>query len=161
MGIRRLARQRALQLLYSLEYGDQPFEAAEGEFLSVNARERRKGWGPFPQQLARITFEHRQELDPEIAGALQNWTIDRLPRLDHLCMRMALCEFRFFPEIPLKTTINEYVELAKLFGTEDSPPYVNAVLDRLAQNYKHKDFELKESNGAAKKEVKPAAEKQP
>ena len=140
MGIRHLARQRALQLLYALEHKDVPFEVEEADFLAVNAR-RRKGWGPFAKKLAQRTHELREKLDKEISEVLKGWKIDRLAITDRLCLRMALCEFHEFPEIPLRVTIDEYIELARGFGDDPSPQFINGVLDRLARNFRHKDFE--------------------
>lgn len=140
MRIRHLARQRALQLLYSLHYNSLGFEEGEKEFLQVNAK-RRKGWGPFAHQLAERTYEWRDDLDEEIGKALKNWSLSRLAVTDRLCLRMALCELRAFDDIPLRVTLNEYIELARLFGEEKSPQYVNGVLDHLARNFRHKDFQ--------------------
>lgn len=142
MGARTLARQRALQLLFALEAGaeeDLPFAVAERRFMAVDARHR-EGWGPFARALATVTWEERDRLDPEIAGALTGWTLERLPLLDKLCLRMGLSEMRHFPEIPVRVTLNEYIELARHFSTDESPQFVNAVLDRLAREFQHKDF---------------------
>ena len=139
MTIRRLARQSALQFLYALQYDVEPFEVAEAQFLSTNPKQR-KNWDEFSHELALRTFENREELDAEISKILEHWTIERISLIDRLCLRMALCEFREFPEIPLRVTLNEYIELARRFGTEESPQYINGVLDRLGQDYQHKDF---------------------
>lgn len=140
MGLRHLARQRALQLLYGLEFNHLPFEEGEQEFLGVNAQ-RRKPWGDFAHELARRTYAERRRLDGEIRPLLERWKIERIPLTDRICLRMAICEFEHFPEIPLRSTLDEYVELSKLFGGEDSPKYVNGVLNRIAEKFPHKDFE--------------------
>src|SRR5262245_50884948 len=140
MGIRRLSRQRALQLLYALEYSSEEFNETEAQFLKTGSK-RRKNWGAFAHELARLTHEHGEELDKEISTVLDHWSIDRLPRLDRLCLRMAVCEFRYFPDIPVRVTLDEYVELAKLYGTEESPQFINGVLDKIAKNYQQKDFQ--------------------
>lgn len=140
MGLRHLARQRALQLLYGLEFNDLSYEEAEREFLAVNAR-RRKVWSPFASRLARLAWQQRHDLEREIEPHLKRWKLARLPLTDRLCLRMALCELKNFPEIPLRVTLNEYIELARLFGgTEDSPQFVNGVLDHIAAQFKHKDI---------------------
>ncbi|MCL5270729.1 MAG: transcription antitermination factor NusB [bacterium] len=148
MGIRHLARQRAMQLLYALEYGSPggSFEEVERLYLA-GAPDRRRGWGPFARRLAAEVHKRRDELDRAIEPALEHWTLDRLPRIDRICLRMALCELAYFPDIPLRVTINEYIELVRLFSTDDSPQYINAVLDRIARDYSHKDVQLKEPAG--------------
>lgn len=140
MGLRHLARQRALQLLYGLEFNRASFEEGEQEFLGVNAQ-RRKPWGPFAHELARRTWEDRRNLDAEIRPLLERWNIERIPLTDRICLRMAICELAHFPDIPLRTTLDEYIELARLFGGEDSPKYINGVLNRFAERYAHKDFQ--------------------
>lgn len=145
MGVRHLARQRAVQLLYALEFAQESDEPADIEraFLSAD-REHRRGWGPFARSLARQTWEHRDELDAAIRPTLKNWTLERLPIVDRLCLRLALCELAYFPDIPLRVTINEYIEMARLFGNDESPVYINAVLDTLARAFPHKDFNVHE-----------------
>lgn len=145
MGIRYLARQRVLQFLYALEFAppDETFTEAEHSFLRLDSAQRR-GWGPFAHQLAQQVVRHRESLDEAIRPLLRNWTIERLPKMDLLCLRMALGEMRFFPDIPLRVTINEYIELSRLFSTDESPQYINAVLDQLAKEFPHKDFQVGE-----------------
>lgn len=145
MGIRNLARQRALQFLYAEEFApaDETLEQAEHRFLNLDASARR-GWGPFARNLAVMVRRHTPELDEAIRPFLRNWTIERLPRMDLLCLRMALCEMRYFAEIPLRVTINEYIDLSRMFSTDESPQYINAVLDQLAKEFPHKDFQASE-----------------
>ena len=140
ISVRHLARRGALQLLYALNYSDQSFEATEEGFLKGGSR-RRKSLTPFARELALKTFEQRESLDAEISPVLRHWKLERLALTDRLCLRMGLCEMRSFPDIPLRVTLNEYIELAREFGGDDSPKYVNGVLDRLAQNFKEKDFQ--------------------
>lgn len=142
MGLRHLARQRALQLLYGLEFNHLSFDEGEREFLGVNAQ-RRKPWGPFAHELAERTWKERSGLDAQIAPLLERWNIERIPLTDRICLRMAICELEHFPDIPLRTTLDEYVELARLFGGEDSPRYINGVLNRFAERFAHKDFQRK------------------
>lgn len=141
MGLRHLARQRALQLLYGLEFTRLGFEEGESEFLGLNAKNR-KPWGAFAHELARRTYARRKELDAEISPLLERWKIERIPLTDRICLRMGVCELEEFPDIPLRSTLDEYVELAKLFGTEDSPKYINGVLNRVAERFPHKDFHI-------------------
>ncbi len=138
MGLKRIERQRALQFLYALEYGDRSYEDAVAQFQGAN-REWRKGWRGFAKELAEKTHQGRAEFDREIAEKLEHWVIERLGKTDLVCLRMALCELKNFPDIPKRVTLNEYIELARLFGAEDSPIFVNGVLDALAKDYDEKD----------------------
>lgn len=142
-GVRTLARQRALQLMFALEHSvpGTEFATIERSFLSLDT-EHRRGYGPFARALASQAWAARAELDERVSPALQNWSLERLPLVDRLCLRLALCEMRDFAEIPLRVTINEAIELARMFSTDDSPQFINAVLDRLGKDFAHKDFEV-------------------
>lgn len=153
-GIRHLARQRALQFLYALQCSDGSFEETETDFLGGNPR-MRKGWSDFAHELALRTSAGGAALDAEIGEALERWTIDRLAVTDRLCLQLALTEFRQFADIPLRVTINEYIDLARRFGDDKSAAYVNGVLDKLAQKYRHKDFIVGEKK-VAPAEASPA-----
>lgn len=141
IGIRSLARQRALQLLYALQYAGpgETFELVERRFLRSDPANRR-GWGPFGRKLVQAVRAQSNELDRGIAPFLHKWTLDRLPLVDLFCLRMALSELRYFDDVPLRVTINEYIELSRMFGTDESPVYINAILDKLARDFPHKDF---------------------
>ena len=147
MGIRHLARQRALQLLYAMEFAPvgEPIESVERRFLAADKKHRR-GWGPFGRELTRQVFGRRVELDDAVRPLLHNWRLERLPVVDRVCLRMAYCELKYFPDIPLRVTLNEYIEMARCFGNDESPVYINAVLDRLAREFPHKDFQVNESD---------------
>ena len=159
MGIRHLARQRALQFLYAFEYSAKgsTFEEIEDLFLGSD-QSRRRGWGPFARALARATAARRKELDTAIGPLLRHWKLERLPRVDLLCLRVALCELREFAEIPLRVTIDEYIELSRLFSTEESPQYINAVLDQLAREFPQKDFQAREEATTGRKKKTPEKE---
>ncbi len=143
--VRHLARQRALQLLYALEYaaeGENPLDVMH-KFLAADPLHRR-GWGPFARSLVEKVWAERAELDEQIRPMLRRWTLERLPMLDRICLRLALCELRDFPDIPMRVTINEYIDISRQFGTDESPQYINAVLDKLARDFPQKDFQAKE-----------------
>lgn len=145
MGIRHLARQRVMQLLYALEFAppSEDFPAVERLFLRGDIR-RRKGWGPFASELAAKVYAQREALDEDVRPLLHHWTMDRLPLVDRICLRMAVCELKDYPDIPMRVTLNEYIEIVRLFSTDESPQYINAVLDRLAQKFPKKDFQIRD-----------------
>jgi N utilization substance protein B len=66
-----------------------------------------------------------------IEGKLQNWELERVINLDMLLMQMALCELLEFPSIPVKVTLNEYIEIAKWYSSDKSKVFINGILDRL------------------------------
>lgn len=157
--IRHMARQRAMQLLFAVEFalpaGEDDYLEIERRFLACDPSHRR-GWGPFARDLSRKVHDQRAELDKAIAPLLHKWTVERLPILDRVCLRMALCELREFDDIPLRVTINEYIELVRQFSADESTQYVNAVLDKLAREFPNKDF--KTGKGSALKPRKKPPE---
>jgi N utilization substance protein B len=126
---RRLAREQALQVLYSVAVGDrEPAEAVRdvvGESADTDQR-------AFVEELALGTLEYADEADRIVSPLLQGWTIERLPTIDRLLLEMATFELHCRPETPKAVAINEAVALAKRFSTEDSGRFVNGVLSAVA-----------------------------
>jgi N utilization substance protein B len=122
---RRYARELALQTLYSVEVGKNTAAEALDQTLTMPeiARER-----AFVRDLVLGTLEHAEQSDALIAPLLQGWTLERLPTLDRLVLRMSVFELLHRKETPPAVVINEAVELAKKFSTEDSGRFVNGVL---------------------------------
>lgn len=74
--------------------------------------------------------------DKLIQGKTENWELDRIARLDRVLMYMAICEMLNFEEIPVKVTINEYLELAKIYSTPKSSRFINGILDGLYNDFR-------------------------
>lgn len=90
----------------------------------------------FAKDLLLRTARNDEEYEAEILGNTPNWDQDRIAALDKILIKMALCEFLRFSSIPVKVTINEYLELSKEYSTPKSSIFVNGVLDRLVKKYK-------------------------
>jgi transcription antitermination protein NusB len=132
MSNRREARARALQALYAYELsGDDVQHVAENALRSVltGDPETRR----FAEKLFFTTIDHADETDAVIELHVQNWDIGRLAVLDRLVLRMAITELLVFEDIPPKVTINEAIELAKGFSTDQSGLFVNGILDAALQ----------------------------
>lgn len=82
-------------------------------------------------ELLRKTVDHNDDLLKYIEPALNNWEMDRIAPLDLVLMKMALCELLFFPTIPVKVTINEFIDISKFYSTPKSKDFINGVLDRI------------------------------
>ncbi len=120
-----MARELALQALFSVEVGHRdPAEVLE-EYLATFSESAQR---LFVKELVLGTLEHSEESDETLSPLLQGWTIERLPTIDRLLLRMATFELRYHPGTPGPVVINEAVELAKRFSTEDSGRFVNGVL---------------------------------
>jgi len=85
-------------------------------------------------QLVNILDKHLDDVDEAIANHLKNWSPERLARLDRIILRLGVAELLYLEDIPSKVTINEYVELSRLFGTDESPGFINGVLDAIRRN---------------------------
>lgn len=121
---RHEARERALALLYEAEQKDQSVaEVLDALPLPPDA---------FAEELVRGVAAHRDELDGLIVAHAHNWTLARMPVLDRAILRMGAFELRHRPDVPTAVAIDEAVELAKAYGTDDSPRFVNGVLAAIA-----------------------------
>ncbi|CAG1020010.1 Transcription antitermination protein NusB [Methylococcales bacterium] len=124
---RREIREMALQLLYARELDPGGFERLSEEYLlKVDNPDDRE----FFTNLVSKALLHREDIDKEIEKKVSNWEFDRIAMLDRLLLRLGICEFLYFPDIPPKVTINEIIEIAKEFSTESSGKFINGVLDK-------------------------------
>ena len=140
MGTRRRAREFALQILYQLDVQDQlSDEQALGMFWrNFAATAEAEGAlasdlgeiQPFAEKLVRGVREHLADLDAQIQGASKNWRLERMARVDRNLLRLALYELKHVDDVPAKVAINEAIEIAKRYGTNESSAFVNGILDR-------------------------------
>lgn len=129
MGVRRDAREAAVQYLYQREMqGDQSDQALE-EFYEM------RGLSPsgkrFCNELLQGWMQHREEIDEVIAKNARNFEFHRLSAVDRNVLRIACHEILFRSDIPAPVAINEAIEIAKKYSTEDSGKFVNGVLDNI------------------------------
>jgi transcription antitermination protein NusB len=101
----------------------------------------------FAEQLFHKTIYNREQHEELIAEKLKNWESDRLAVMDLIILRMALSEMLYFPSIPLKVTINEYIDIARDYSTPKSKDFVNGVLDKLMRELKEKGDIVKTGRG--------------
>lgn len=86
-------------------------------------------------QLFKKTLLNRSKFKEEISAKTVNWDSDRIANLDAILLQMAICEFQKFPSIPMKVTINEYLEIAKEYSTPKSSFFINGILDKIVKEY--------------------------
>ncbi len=129
---RRRGREFTMQLLYATEVGGETLEQA----AAVLEREE----PPVPEEardyglrLARAVRDHSGDIDRRIAESSAHWDLGRIAVVDRIILRMAIAELLHVPDVPCKVCINEAVEIAKKFSTENSSRFVNGVLDAVAQ----------------------------
>lgn len=127
---RRRSRQVALQVLYALDVSSAA--DAEGVFETfADHFELPEGARAFAKDLVTGVTAHRGELDEAIRASARNWRIERMAIVDRNVLRLASYELKYL-ETPHEVAIDEAVELARLFGGDPSPSFVNGVLDALA-----------------------------
>ena len=119
----------ALMMLY-MNISD--FKQAKGDDCKIltlfkNTREDER----FCRQLFVKTLENDTEYEKMIESKLQNWELERVIGMDMLLMKMAICELTEFPDIPVKVTLNEYIDLAKYYSSDKSKIFVNGILDKI------------------------------
>jgi N utilization substance protein B len=85
--------------------------------------------------LFKKTLLNRSKFNEEISAKTLNWDSDRIANLDAIMLQMAICEFQKFPSIPIKVTINEYLEIAKEYSTPKSSFFINGILDKIVKEY--------------------------
>jgi N utilization substance protein B len=136
MGRRRQARICALQILYQLEItGRSMDEVMQGFWIDTHAKPRVRDYA---ERLVRSAMGRLTEWDAAIKGALLNWRLERLAAMDRNLMRLAAAEYET-TDTPRKVVLNEAIEMAKEFGTERSPEFINGVLDRVLKPERGKD----------------------
>lgn len=153
MGMRREARERAVQFLfqYDLNPPEKLEEALEQFWQSQRsaalAAEDKATWGQqpelpppsaeeaavrlFAEPLIRGTLEHRGKIDDAIKKHAKNWDLHRMAAVDRNILRLAIYEMLFREDIPPVVSINEAVDIAKKFSTGDSGKFVNGILDKV------------------------------
>jgi N utilization substance protein B len=131
---RRQARETALQVLFQIDLGK-----TEPNLALTNTAEE-FGAGPqeieFARQLVLGTLEHIEDIDAMIASVSKEWQLNRMANVDRNIMRLALYEIKYRSDIPENVSVNEALELAKIFGSSDSARFVNGILGKLLDNNK-------------------------
>ena len=101
----------------------------------------------FVSQLFRKTVLNEVELAKEYIDKTPNWDADRIAEIDTIILKMAICEFFKFPSIPIKVTINEYLEIAKEYSTPKSSIFINGILDNLVKEFQTQNKIVKTGRG--------------
>lgn len=130
MGTRRKGRTAALQVLHQMDVCGISGPAALKLFWATLATDH--DTREFTDSLVLGYDAHREAVDTTIRNASKHWRLERMARVDRNIIRLAAYELLHCDDIPRRVTLNEAIELAKRFGDEGSPAFVNGVLDRIA-----------------------------
>lgn len=129
---RRLAREYAVQFLYQWGISPEDLEKRLADFWERQTVDPKVK--DFAQDLVRGVIEKETELDGLITQFAENWALDRIAVMDRNVLRLGLYEMKYREDIPPIVSINEAIELAKKFGTDDSGKFVNGILDRFRED---------------------------
>ena len=132
MGSRRKAREAAVQMLYQMDVPGVDAKTAIETYWPNLAQSQDEM--DFANAIVHGVDAGRSEIDGTIRKASLHWRLERMSRVDRNILRAATYELLHADDIPVRVTLNEAVELAKHFGDEDSPAFVNGVLDRIASS---------------------------
>jgi len=122
---RRQARELALQALFQVDNNEISVEEAIGHVTEEQDE--------FLTQLVKGTIEHKEQIDASLVARLENWSLERLPKIERTVLRIAVYELLYTEDIPAKVVINEALEVCKVYGDEKSSRFVNGVLSKYTE----------------------------
>ncbi|MEJ5375267.1 MAG: transcription antitermination factor NusB [bacterium] len=145
MGYRRRGRELALKVLYRADLTHEETDCSLSSVLELlgsgepgqEANPELESKAPsqelkrFASELVQGVREHLGEIDQLLMRTAQNWRVERMTTVDRNILRLAIYELLYCPEIPVRVSINEAIELAKRFGSAESPAFINGILDTI------------------------------
>lgn len=149
-GVRRQGRELALKIIYSLQDQDSSIDEVLQDFWE-NFRFRDDILGEpldefnrpvsaevrnYAEGLVRGVADHLEKIDRTIEDLSTNWALDRMARVDLSLLRLAAYELMYREDVPASVAINEAIEVGKIYGTKDTPSFVNGVLDKIFRLYR-------------------------
>ena len=129
MGKRRAARELALKFLYQTEFNPDDREVQMEQFCE--RADTHLEITEFMKVLVDKVFAHTKEVDTQLEKFSNHWALDRMSMIDRNILRLGISELLFDASTPPKVVINEAVEIAKKFGSADSPDFINGILDKV------------------------------
>ncbi|MBF4560938.1 transcription antitermination factor NusB [Microbacterium sp. VKM Ac-2870] len=134
MSARSKARKRALDILYQSDVrgDDLAVTLASEAKRAANEPAREASW-LYAREIVDGVVDNRDEIDEQIITHARDWKLERMPAVDRAILRLAVWEVMFNDEVPTAVAIDEAVELAKEFSTDDSGSFVHGVLARIAR----------------------------
>ena len=130
MGPRRKAREYALQMLFQWDITHDTIEQIATTFFQ-NLEQEAPAVVDFARRLVTGTVEHVEEIDVLIKRHAEHWRLDRMATVDRNLLRLATQEFLYDKETPKTVVINEAIEIARRFSSQESPQFINGILDSI------------------------------
>ena len=130
--MRRQSREIALQILFQTEFAPQ---ISFDDLFSIHGARQDAEVIRYADELVRGVLAHKEKIDSKVQEASRHWKIDRMGGVDRSLLRLAVFEIFHAKEmIDAKIAINEAIEVAKVFGSQESPSFVNGILDQVVRN---------------------------
>jgi transcription antitermination protein NusB len=130
---RRELREKVLQTLYAYELNGEGLTTLTQGILADVSLESDID---FAKRLINKVVTNQKVLDDEIIARVTNWEMERIALIDRLLLRIGITEILYFPDIPPKVTINEVIEIAKVYSTSNSGKFINGILDTVLSDVK-------------------------
>lgn len=135
---RRRARRLAMLVVFSKLVTNYSMAESRALLATMHA-----GWKDFPHfaaQLCELVETHLENIEADLRAALQHWKLERVGLVERAILTLGVAEIAYLPHMPPRVTINEYIELAKRYGPDNAPAFVNGVLDRIVKMKQKPDF---------------------
>ncbi|MEI2666561.1 transcription antitermination factor NusB [Rossellomorea sp. LJF3] len=126
---RRVAREKALQALFQID-----MSGIEPKVALRNVLEEEEKMDAYLEQIVLGFIENQERVDGHIRENLEKWSFDRLAKVDRNILRLGVYELLFVEDVPNNVVINEAVEIAKIFGDDQSSKFINGVLSKVSQS---------------------------
>jgi transcription antitermination protein NusB len=143
---RRIARERVMQVLYSHVINERDTDELFKELIATDPYMNEQSL-EFARTLIRSYNIHKADLNDIISKHLAHWDVSRVALVDRLLIQMGILEFKYFPEIPPKATINELIDIAKDYSTEESGKFINGILHAIKEDLTKSGEMTKEGRG--------------
>lgn len=153
---RRIVREKALQVLYAYEMNKDSFDLLmEDIYTGIKDEEDIL----FAKNLISKVIDNAKELDSWIHKRVNNWEMSRIALIDKILLRIGICELLYFPDIPPKVSINEAIEIAKIFSTAGSGKFINGILDAVLSELKKSGVLNKSGRGLLEESISKKSRK--
>lgn len=153
---RRIVREKALQILYAYEMNKESFDLLMQDLLIEIKDEEDIS---FAKNLISKVIDNVKELDAWISKRVNNWEMNRIALIDKILLRIGICELLYFADIPPKVSINEAIEIAKIFSTAGSGKFINGILDAVLSELKKAGVLNKSGRGLLEESIAKKSQK--
>ena len=146
---RRKSRELALQTIYAY---NMQIDGEELQKVSINEIKKnlifglnvKKSVAEYAEKLVDLTLADRNKINKKISKTSDNWDIDRISHVDKALLQIATAEMLNCPDVPIKVIINEAIELARSFSSDESIPFINGILDGINKKWGKKARRIEE-----------------